>query len=79
MKELCNLKDYYLVFQGCKKVNISKNCRFRYEIYLFINNFCNVGKTNINDIQLSLREKGRRNKTRHGIARGSNVYLSPFY
>ena len=31
MKELYNLKDDYLVVQGCKKVNSSKNGRFRYE------------------------------------------------
>ena len=32
MERLCNSKAYYLVAQGCKKVNSSKNDRFRYEM-----------------------------------------------
>ena len=31
-KRLCNPKVYYLVAQGCKKVNSSRNDRFRYEM-----------------------------------------------
>ena len=32
MKKLCKSKDYYLVAQGCKKVNSCKNGRYRYEL-----------------------------------------------
>ena len=32
MKKLFNSKVYYFVVQGCKKVNSSKNDRFRYEM-----------------------------------------------
>ena len=32
MKKLCNSTLYHLVGQGCKKVNSSKNDRFRYEM-----------------------------------------------
>ena len=32
MQKLCNSKVCYLATQGCKKVNSSKNGRFRYEV-----------------------------------------------
>ena len=32
MKKLCKSKDYYLVAQGCKKVNSCKNGSYRYEL-----------------------------------------------
>ena len=32
MTKLCNSKVYYLVASGCKKVNSSKNRRFKYEM-----------------------------------------------
>ena len=31
-EKMCNLKVFYLVTEGCKKVNSSKNGKFRYEM-----------------------------------------------